>query len=93
MSLYIYLKKRYSHSTVNSYHRLCSPLVRTSRKNPQIEQIVLEDTTGFSFIKICFLISFTSRNFGFIVFENQVFNVSIVNFNLAENNSVREVDF
>ena len=37
--------------------------------------------------------SFTSRNFGFIVFENQSVNVSIVNFNLMENNSAREVDF
>ena len=50
----------------------------TSSKNPQIEQIVLEGTIRFSFIKNCFLISFTSRNFGFIVFENQAFNLSIV---------------
>ena len=34
-----------------------------------------------------------SRNFGFIVFENQAFNVSIVNFNSMENNSAREFDF
>ena len=47
----------------------------------------------FFFIKICFLISFTSKNFDFTVFENQAFNVSIVNFNSTENNSAREVDF
>ena len=50
----------------------------TSSKNPEIERIVLEGTIRFSFIKNCFLISFTSRNFGFIVFENQAFNLSIV---------------
>ena len=37
--------------------------------------------------------SFKSRNFGFIVFENQSFNMSIVNFNSPENYSAREVDF
>lgn len=37
--------------------------------------------------------SFNSINFGFIVFENQAFNVSIANFNSMENNSAREVDF
>ena len=34
-----------------------------------------------------------SRNVGFIVFENQAFTVSIVNFNSMENNSEGEVDF
>ena len=56
------------------YHCAC-----TSIKNPQTEQIVLELPIGFSFIKICFLILFRSRNFVFIVFENQAFNVSIIN--------------
>ena len=37
--------------------------------------------------------SFTTKNFGFIVFENQSFNTSTVNFNSTENNSAREVDF
>ena len=37
--------------------------------------------------------SFKSRHFGFIVFENQSFNTSIVNFNSPENYSAREVDF
>ena len=78
---------------MKSYHLLCSPLACTSSKNPQIEQIVLEGTIGFSFIKVCFLISFRSRNFDFIVSENQAFNTSIVNFNSTENNSAREVDF
>ena len=81
------------HSTIKSYHRLRSPSVCTSSKNPQIEQIVLEGTIGFSFIKIYFLMSSRERNFDFIVFENQAFNVTILNFNSTENNSAREVDF
>ena len=37
---------------------------------------------------------FKSRNFiGFILFENQLFKVSIVNFSSTENSSVRKVDF
>ena len=50
-------------------------------------------TNEFSFIKFCFLTSFRSRNFDFIVSENQTFNVSIVNFNSTENIAAREVDF
>ena len=37
--------------------------------------------------------SFNSKNFGFIVFENQLFRVSIVNFSSTENSLTREVDF
>ena len=44
-------------------------------------------------MKICFLISFSSKNVGFMVFENQSFKVSTVNFNSTENISAREVDF
>ena len=35
--------------------------------------------------------SFISRNAGFIMFENQSFKVSIVNFSSTENSSAREV--
>lgn len=46
------------------------------------------------FLKICFWMLFKSRNFiGFILFENQLFKVSIVNFSSTENGSVRKVDF
>ena len=37
--------------------------------------------------------SFNSGNAGLIVFENQLFNVSIVNFSSTENSSASEVDF
>ena len=58
-----------------------------------MEQIVFEQTAGFPIVKICFLISFSSKNVGFMVFENQSFKVSTVNFNSTENISAREVDF
>lgn len=89
----MFLKKRYSHSTTKSYYRLCSLSACTSSKNPQREQVVLEERIGFSFKKICFLMSFSSRTFGFIVFEKQLSKVSIVHFNSTENSSAREVDF
>ena len=34
-----------------------------------------------------------SKNFDFIILENQSFKVSTVNFNLTENNSARNVAF
>ena len=34
-----------------------------------------------------------SMNFGFIILENQLFKVLMVNFYSTENSSVREVDF
>ena len=34
-----------------------------------------------------------SKNFGFMILENQSFKVSTVNFNLTENNSARNVAF
>ena len=37
--------------------------------------------------------SLNSKNFGFIIFENQSLRISIVNFNSTENNSEREVHF
>ena len=37
--------------------------------------------------------SYSSRNLSIIVFVNQSFNVSIVNFNSTENSSARDVDF
>lgn len=40
-----------------------------------------------------FLMSLNSKNFGFIIFENQSLRISIVNFNSTENNSEREVHF
>ena len=92
VSLYIFYKTRYSHSTIKSYH-FCLPSTSTSSKNPQMEQVVSVGTIGFSFTKICFLMSFNSKNFGFIVFENQLFRVSIVNFSSTENSLTRELDF
>ena len=44
-------------------------------------------------MNICFLISPSSKYFGFITLENQSFKVSTVNFNSAGNNSARDVDF
>ena len=93
VSLYIFLKKRYSHSTIKSYQRLCLPSASTSSKNPQIEHGVSESTIGFSFIKICLWMSFNSKNVDFILFENQLFKVSIVNFSSTGNSSARQVDF
>ena len=37
--------------------------------------------------------SFNSKNVGFILFENQLFKVSIVNFSSTGNSSARQVDF
>ena len=44
-------------------------------------------------MNICFLISPSSKYFGFMAIENQSFKVSNVNFNSPENNSARDVDF
>lgn len=37
--------------------------------------------------------SSTSGNLGFMIFENQSFKVSTVNFNPTENNSAKDVPF
>ena len=78
---------------IKSYHRRCSAQASVFSKNQQIQQVVLEGAMGFFLINIRFLISLNSRNLGLIVFENQLFNVSIVNFNSTENSSASEVDF
>ena len=91
--MYIFLKNKYSHSTIKSYQHLCSPVAATLSKNPKIEHVVLDGMIGCSFTWICFLMSFSSINFGFIILENQSFSVFIVNFNLTENNSAGDVDF
>ena len=78
---------------IKSYHILCSPQASVSSRNPQIQQVVLEGTAGFSLINICYLMSFNSKNFGLIVLENQSFNGSMVNFSSTENSSDSEVDF
>ena len=85
----MFLKKRCSQSTIKSYHRnLSSPFVSISSKKPQKAQVVSEGIIGSSLILSC-----SSRNFGLIVLENQLYKVSIVNFSSRENNSTREVDF
>ena len=89
----MFLIKRCSISTIKSYHRWCSPQASVSSKNPQIQQVVLKGKIGFSLINICFLISSNSRNLGSKIFENQLLNVSMVNFNSIENSSASQVDF
>ena len=69
------------------------PSSSTSSKNPHIEQIIFDRITGLSYVKICFLISLSSKNLDFMVFANKPFKVSTVNFNSTENNSAREVIF
>ena len=46
----------------------------------------------FLFIYLLFMSS-TSGNLGFMIFENQSFKVSTVNFNPTENNSAKDVPF
>ena len=58
-----------------------------------MEHVVFDGIIKLSFTKICFLMSFNSKNFEFIMLENQLFKVSIVNFNSTENSSAKEVDF
>ena len=70
--------------------RLC---VTTFGKNLQIEHVVLKGIILFFLMKIYLLTSLSSKNFGFIIFVNQLFKVSTVNFNSTENNSAREADF
>ena len=69
------------------------PSPSTSNRKPQIEHLVFESTIGFSFKNFCFLMSSTSKKFGFLIPENQSFKVSMVNFSSRENSSAREVDF
>ena len=70
-----------------------NPSSSASNKKPQIEQTVLELTAGFSLTKTCFLVSSSSKDFGFIMVENHLFIVSIVNFSSTQNNSARDVYF
>ena len=37
--------------------------------------------------------SSSSKNFGFMILENQSFKVSMVNFSSTENSSAKDVDF
>ena len=85
--------KRCSLSTIKSYQRSFSPEDSISNKKPPTQQIVLEGTIGFSLMNICFLMSFSSRKFSFIVFLNQLFKVSIVNLSSTEKSSAMDLDF
>ena len=76
-----------------SYQHLLSPVVSTSDKNPQIQIVVLIEIIGFSFINTCFLMQCNSINLGLILFENQLLNVSIANFNSKEKSLARDVSF
>ena len=58
-----------------------------------MEFVVSDGTIGISFTKIFFLMSLNTKNFEFIMLENQLFKVSSVNFNSTENSSAKEVDF
>ena len=93
VSEYMFLKKRCLQLVIKSYHLLCLPLASTSSKRPQIQQFVSDETIGFRFLKMSFLISLNSRNLGFIIFENQSLRVSVANLNSTEKNSAREVFF
>ena len=57
------------------------------------QHVVLVEIIEFSFRNICFLMSSNSINIGLILFINQLFNVSIVNFNSTEKRSARNVNF
>ena len=89
----ISLRNKCCLSTTKLYHRLCSPSTSTLSKNLQIEHVILKGIILFFLMKICLLTSLSSKNFGFIIFVNQSFKVSTVNFNSTENNSAREADF
>ena len=68
-----------------------SPGALISSRNPQIQ--VLSGKILFFSIKSFLLTSLSSKNFGLILFENQLLSVSSVNFNSTEKSSVREVAF
>ena len=68
-----------------------SPGALISSRNPQIQ--VLSGKSLFFSIKSFLLTLLSSKNFGLILFENQLLSVSIVNFNSTEKSSVREVAF
>ena len=69
-----------------------TPLSMSSRK-PQMKPLVFESTIGFSLKNNCLLMSSTSKNFGFVILENQSLKVSMVNLSSTENNLAMEVDF
>ena len=64
-----------------------------SKRKLQMKQIVFVLFIGFSFLYVFFFMSSISKNFDFIILENQSFKVSTVNFNLTENDSARNVAF
>ena len=64
-----------------------------SKRKLQIKQIVFVLFIGFSFLYVFFFMLSISKNFGFMILENQSFKVSTKNFNLTENNSARNVAF
>ena len=69
------------------------PTLSMSKRKLQIKQIVFVLFIGFSFLYVFFFMSSISKNFGFMILENQSFKVSTVNFNLTENNSARNIAF
>ena len=58
-----------------------------------MKPLVFESTIGFSLKNNCLLMSSTSKNFGFVILENQSLKVSMVNLSSTENNLAMEVDF
>ena len=70
-----------------------SSLSETDILNLQMQQIVFEKSTGFSFTNICFQISFSSKNLALNVLLNHFTKVSIVNFSSIEKSSDNVVVF
>ena len=58
-----------------------------------MQRVVLEGTMEFSLINSRFLYHLTREILTYLLFANQLFKVSIVNFSSTENSTANELDF